>query len=295
MKRLYAVFLFLAAIGWQHLAVAEENTFVKTYSLQWVQAQDISAVATELLGESGKVFTYKTGNELIVSASSNQHEQVAALIKDMDNPTPNVRLDVTINEAETVSDSALGVTGSGDVTVTHNGISSKIKFNPKIRNQKNENVSNIRQTLVVQSGREGYITIGEDIPYADWLFYYGRSWGYFDYAFTLRRIGTSLVAQPQVIGAGPMISITLVPEISGLAGEEHKRFRFIQAATTVTAYDGEPISIGGMSHNSEFYNKFLVGYDAGGKSKSMNITLTPRIVYPGKKTAIDLMSAPPGS
>jgi type II secretory pathway component GspD/PulD (secretin) len=213
------------------------------------------------------------------------HNQLSALLKDIDRPTPNVRLEVDMNEAGSTIDRGLALKGRGKVIVTGKGSKTHYKFTSEARNRSTKISSNTKQILLVQSGREGQLNIGEEIPYADWLFYYGRSHGYIDqdFQFDRERTGVFLTASPKVIGNGPMISITLTPEIRTLVGKKYKRFRFIRAATTITAHDGQPITIGGSSQNREFYEKFLVGFSNNGSIKSLNITLTPFIKYPDGK------------
>ena len=265
--------------------VFADETHVSTYPLKWADIDQAAEVLQDLMGKNGRVFKYKPRNELIVSASSNQHEQVKALLESLDRPLPNVRLDVDMNMSMSGSDTAFGIEGSGKVIIKPGPNATHFKFTPKARHQTTTGVNNTRQTLVVQSGREGHLHIGEIIPYADWLFYYGKSHGYidWDFNFTYRPIGASLIAQPEVIGQGPLLTVTLTPELTVLVGDEHKRFRFTKVATTVTGTDGQPISLGGLTNSNEFYRKFLVGYDSNGKVKTTRITLTPHISYPGTK------------
>lgn len=266
-------------------ACADTNTYVSTYPLKWANLDQIAEVVQDLIGESGKVYKYTSGNELIISASSNQHQQVSTLIKSLDLPVPNVRLDIDMNLDTKSSDTGLGLEGSGKVIIKPGRNGTQFKFTPKARYQTTHSIDNTRQILVVQSGREASLHIGEIIPYADWLFYYGKSHGYidFDFNFTYRPIGASLIAEPRVIGKGPLLTITLTPELTVLVGDEHKRFRFTKVSTTVTGTDGQPINLGGLSNNSEFYSKFLVGYDSSGSVKTTSIILTPHITYPGVK------------
>lgn len=273
---------FLLAVAFLSTAAADSKLTVKTYPLKWVRASELLETVNSLIGDKGKAFTIKTGNEFIISTTDDLHAQIKQLIKDLDRPRPNVQINVTMNETGHTTDRGVALKGNGKVVVTGKGAKTHYKFTSEARNRTTKISSNTKQILLVQSGREGQLHIGEEIPYADWLFYYGRSHGYIDqdFVFDMQRTGVFLTASPTVIGNGPLISITLTPEIRTLIGKKHKRFRFTRVATTVTAQNGQPMKIGGSAQNREFYEKFLTGFSSNGSIKSLNITLTPFIKYP---------------
>lgn len=263
-------------------ATAEETPTVKIYPLKWAHAEEMLESISTLIGENGKAFKYSAGNELIVSTTADLHTQVSSLIKDLDHPSPNVLIDITINETGKTYDSGFEVKGSGKVVSKNKGSKTHFEFSPEVRNQTTIENSNMMQSLLIQSGREGSLYIGEEIPYADWLFYYGKSHGYINpnFQFETKRTGGILVASVQVIGTGPLISITLTPEIRTLVGKTYRRFRYTGVSTTVTASDGQPFALGSSSENREFYDKFLTGFSRNGRIQSLNITLTPHIKFP---------------
>jgi type II secretory pathway component GspD/PulD (secretin) len=263
-------------------ANSEDDLTVKTYPVKWVRATDVLEPINTLIGAKGKAFKYSAGNELIVSTTVDLHKQISTLLKDLDHPVPNVRLDIVMGETGKTVDSGLGVKGSGKVIVSKKGVKTHYDFKPYARHQTTTETLNTRQSILIQSGREGTLHIGEEIPYADWLFYYGRSHGYIDrdFQFETKRTGALLVANAQVLGSGPLISITLTPELRTFVGKKYRRFRFTKVSTTVTARDGQPITIGGGGRNREFYNKFLTGFSRTGNIRSLNITLTPHIINP---------------
>jgi type II secretory pathway component GspD/PulD (secretin) len=262
------------------IANTEDELTVKTYPVKWVRATEVLEPVNILIGGKGKAFKYSAGNELIISTTDALHKQIATLLKDLDHPVPNVRLDIVMGETAQTVNSGLGVKGSGKVVVSKKGVKTHYDFKPTARHQTTTETLNTRQSILIQSGREGSLHIGEEIPYAEWLFYYGRSHGYidWDFKFETKRTGALLVANAQVLGSGPLISITLTPEIRTLIGKKYRRFRFTKVSTTVTARDGQPITIGGGGQNREFYNKFLTGFSRTGNIRSLNITLTPHIM-----------------
>lgn len=264
------------------IAAQDESRVVRTYALEWANAREIYAAVNELLGDKGRAFKNNSANRLIVATSSNLHIRVESLLRELDVPVPNVRLDVIMTGAERSTDIGLDISVSNPVKITHRGNAAHFEFSPNIRAQTTRMESRTQQTLVVQSGKEGVINVGDDIPYAEWLYYYGCNHGYIntDLDFRTERIGSSLIATPQVIGTGPLVLVTLVPEIRMLSDGKYRHFRFARAATTVTARNGQPITIGGTAQNRKFYDKFLAGFTADGNITSTQIILVPHISYP---------------
>jgi len=165
--------------------------------------------------------------------------------------------------------------------VTPKGAGYKVKLNPKFKNQSGTTSENARQTLLIQSGLEGRIFVGEDVPFADWLIAQAQQWGYVNVPLTqefkMRPIGSSLVVLPQ-IGAGGLVTVTLTPELSCLVeGDKLQRVRYTKVATQVTIRDGATIDLGGVKKDNSFYNRFLMGMGSGGTRSSVQIQLTVHI------------------
>ncbi|OVE75217.1 hypothetical protein BVX97_05240 [bacterium E08(2017)] len=260
----------------------EEETYVKTYPVQWNTIDGLHDTISEFIGDKGKVFKYSSGNEFIISTTEHWHKQVDTLLKELDKPVPNVRIEVTMSEAGSSRDSGFGVKGSGKVLVSRKGGNAHFQFTPEARNQSTTMSSITKQTLLIQSGRSGSLHVGEEIPYAEWLFFYGRDHGYIasDVQLETEKTGAMLEASPQVIGSGPLINITLTPVLRTLVNGRHRHFRFTGASTTVTASHGKPVQIGGVGRHRDLYDRLLTSYSSSGGTKSTSITLTPFINFP---------------
>jgi len=260
-----------------------EKTYFKTYPLQTSDIDLTQQVLKELLGDKRQVFYQKQQNQIIVSATAEEHKQIEAVLADINVPSPNVQLDIVTTLVGSSSDTRLGAKGgSGNVQVTKDGTKVHYKIKPEARAQSAGASSLTKQTLVVTSGKEASLTVAQEVPFYEYIIQKGKDWnlieGVIEKDILTERTGAFLVARPQVIGTGPMINVTLIPEIRVLVGTKRQRIQFTRVQTTVTVRDGETITLGGVGEIGDFYDKFLVGLDEGGNRKSMSITLTPHIM-----------------
>ncbi len=234
----------------------------------------------EALGREEGILQRPTPSGLVVTGTDDEHRVVEALLRELSAPAPNVRIVVASASHAVSRDARTGATGSGKVAISRDGPKTTYKFRGHARNLMAGQSGLTQQTLTVQSGREGLLQVYEEVPFYERLVWYGTN----RLDMTIERdmirekTGAFLVVQPTVIGRGPLLSITLVPEIRELTGTRRRRIRFARMATTVTARDGQTIRIGGLGETREFYDLFLVGRGAHGDTRSLDITLTPHIM-----------------
>ncbi|MCK5850553.1 MAG: hypothetical protein KAH23_06520 [Kiritimatiellae bacterium] len=260
-----------------------EKTFFETYPLRIADSDGIVEVVKAVVGEKGRVIYYKRGNELIVSTSKKEHAEIAVLLEKIHANTidthkyPNIRIDVDF--IENIKTKHHGVNSGFDdgVVVSRKG-KTKVKFKPSVRGQSLGGMSNVRQTIVVRSGRSARIKIGEEVPYYDWLMEFGVNGGVIEQVFEMREVGSSLVVEATLIGDGPLIDVKLVPELSGLVNGQVNRIQYRKLATEVTIRNGSTMTIGGLSKNENFYKHFLAGAERGGLSSGLNVKLTASVV-----------------
>lgn len=274
------VLLAAAAVFSGEEAKAAERTYVRSYPLLSSDVELMTQAIKELVGLKRSILYNKADNSLIVTGTTEEHQQIGLIMQEINVPSPNVRIDVKTTTVGTSRDASAGVKGSGNVVITKDGAKTKYTFKGHARNQLSGRSGMTQQTLVVQSGKEASLEVSTEVPFYEYLIWYGtNNWQMtIEQDMIREKVGAFLVAQPTVIGRGPMVNITLTPEIRELVGEKRRRIRFSKVATTVTARDGETITIGGLGEAQEFFDKFLVGASSGGETKSMSVTLTPHIM-----------------
>jgi len=264
---------------WSANAGADDRE-LEIYPLYSPDAAAIINVVESTIGPSGKVIYDKSGSRLLVLADREAHVDVAAIMKKVNVPPVNVRINLVMRDEGRITDSGFAIRGSGEVVVTPDDTDVNVSVRPEVRSRSTRTGRNTRQSLLIQSGTEGVLKVGAEVPFLHWLTNYGVNRGYIVEHVEMREVGAFLRVQARVIGDGPLISLKLTPELSGLAGEGQQQVKFTHLSTDLTVRDGQTISLGGLEEDSEFYRKFLVGVDSRGNRRELRISVTPTIEAP---------------
>ncbi len=229
------------------------------------------------VGDEGNVTPDPVHQRLLVATTPERHAQIADLMRKLAVPARNVLIEVAIDSAGNQDQSEFSVSGSGDINLGSGGIGGTIKLQPKIINQTTTMTGREVQTLLVSSGREASLRVGESVPYLQWFNEYGFNYGWNMPQLAWQEVGSFLVVQPTVIGDGPLVRIKLTPELRGLVDGKPEHLRFTAVSSEVVVSDGQSVSLGGLDQNRDFYDRFLVGVARNGGTQSLNVRLTPRI------------------
>jgi type II secretory pathway component GspD/PulD (secretin) len=277
MKRTWLASLLGLSLWTAH---AEEAQKLVLYPLSNASTQDIVEVVRMLTGPEGKIFYDRAGSRLGVWTTPEKQSQVAELMKELNVPPMNVKLDIVFNKVSRKSTQRASIEGDVDVKVEKDGTKTKYKIKPRVENMVSSGDGVTRQMLMVRNGGEARMMVGEEVPFAEWIVQLGRDWGYITQEFETRNVGASLVLHAQVIGTGPAIALTLTPELSNLVDGKANRIAFTRVATALTVQEGQPFTIGGLAENQEFYDRFLVGIGHQATEGSVQITGTAWIMKP---------------
>jgi hypothetical protein len=271
----------LVALGASCLsAVAAAQAEMKIYPLSVPDAEDVIEAVKLVAGPDAKVVHDKASSRLFVFATPEAHRQVGELLKEANVPLRNVRIEVVMDDAGGSRDAGIGATGGGEVLVTPGGASYRARVSPYARARTTTTTSSVQQTLMVRDGGEASIRVGQDVPFAETLVNYGRQWGYIEQRVVMQSVGASLKFSPRIVGDGPLITVKVTPELSGLADGHMQTIHYTRAASEVTVREGEPFTLGGLGEDREFSSKFLVGVDRQGTQRQLQIRLTAHIVRP---------------
>ncbi len=284
MNNLWRVSLcFVIFSGLMLKASASENApqELVVYPIGFADGPNSVEVIKSVLGNDIHVVYDRISRKLLVLASSNQHAAVAMLVKQMDVPLKNVSVTVTFKRTDDRDHASSSLTGGGQVIRTpQGGMRTTVRLTPSLVNQQSEMTSSAKQQLLVSSGKQASLAVGEEVPYIDWLMEYGFHNRIITQRVNWQRVGSFLVIEPTIIGEGPMIRVKLTPELSGLVDNSPYRTRFDTVSTEVIVSDGIPFTLGGAGQNQEFYSRFLIGVDRSGKRENLNIEMTARILSP---------------
>lgn len=268
------------ATAWLMLAgaalFAQPATKLEMYHLNGADPEFVLEAVRFLVGPDGNAIVDSTGQRLLVVTTPDRHAQISDLLKKFAPPTRNVLVEVRMNPVGRASETEASAEASGAFTIERDGIGGTVRLRPRVQHQSGAIESSVVQTLLVGSGREASLRIGEQVPYLEQILEYGARFGVVHSRIEWRDVGAFLNVQPTILGDGPQIRIRITPELRRLdrGGE---RIRFTQLATEIIARDGETISLGGFGQHAQFYNYFLIGGRRGGAAESLQILLTPRI------------------
>ena len=271
MKRT-GLILFLAIAS----ARAEENRF-EIYPLGLADGAPIELMARSIVGDDGTVTLDTRNQRLLVMATDDEHRKIADVVGKAAIAPRNVRIEVSFAGAQSSREREASVSGNVGVQREDGVTRTRWKIQPRVVDRTVIENANARQQLLVASGREGRLLVGEQLPYLTWLIDYGIQHGVIREQLQWRDVGSFLIVEPTVIGDGPLIRVRVIPELSGTVNGAPWRTRYAGVATEVTVSDGETVTIGASDRNRDFYERFLIGVRSGGAAERQTITLTPRI------------------
>ncbi|OGV60122.1 MAG: hypothetical protein A2283_19450 [Lentisphaerae bacterium RIFOXYA12_FULL_48_11] len=281
MRSIIQIFMLGGLLSLSSQAYPQDDTIVKTYPLVISDTNSIIEAVKAITADKAKIYFYHPNNELIISATSNQHSAITSLLKEINIPSPNVRVDVVFLQAGQEVDFALGTSSEQKPKVTRKGNTLQFDITPRIRGQSTTTMNNNSQTVVVKNGKQASIFMGTAVPFYLWLVDFAVKWQYvniIEQKFEMKQVGSALVVEPHILNRGPLISVILTPEISGVIDGKPHRIQFSRIATEVTVSSGHPVTIGTFGKNSQFYDKFLVGIDRHGNNQSIQVRLTATII-----------------
>lgn len=253
----------------------------KTYELGLADPSNAMDVVTSLIGTNGKAFYDAATRRLMVLAPSNSQGRVAGIMRQLNVPPRNIRIEVRYRGQNVSTEKEASVSGRGAVVFGNGPNRSRIHIQPRLTDSSTTMNSSTAQQLLVLSGRQASIFVGETVPYIDWIMEYGIRSGLIAEQVAWQQVGATIVVEPLVIGDGPTIRVRLTPELSGLVNGNPCRTRFTTVATEVVVSDGVPFRLGGLNENKDFYSRFLVGGDRSGNRQTLDIELTAHIVPVG--------------
>lgn len=250
---------------------------VKVYRVYNAEPDEIIDVIKIMVPDAENLTIQTAGKKLVAKGSAEQHRIIREMLRELDTPPQNVRIDVQFNTTARNSAREAGIQQTGPIIINNNGISGSAEV--RLNHQNTSRRENVTQSLVASSGHHASLHVGETVPYLTWLHEYGRRWGYIrETEIEWQDVGSFLVMEPTILG-NSLIRIRLTPELSGrLKNGERQTIQFTRVATEIIVKDGATVSIGGFSENKEFYSKFLIGRSHNENSTITDITLTPSIL-----------------
>lgn len=264
------------------LPATGDGTVIGVYTVRFADPEETARLLTALITPAGKAETpavQSTGRQLVVRASAAQHIEIEAVLRDLDRPPRNVRIEVHIDRKEDRSAREASIRPRGPVVVDRDGV--RIPLGGRLQHQDTQSTERVVQHLVVMDGGRASLRVGESVPWLRWIEEYSFRHGYIrTHRIEWVDIGSFLSIEPEVLGDG-WIRVRIVPTLSGRDGSGARQsIRFTEVATEVIARDGQTIRLGGFSQDEEFHSRFLVGRSGGHDQIVTDLTLTPTLIDP---------------
>ena len=257
-------------------ALAGEMTTV-VYPIVFGDIDALEAFADVVVGEDGHVVQDRAGRRLIVVTTVAKHAALDQVFGTADAQVGNVRIQVQFRETGRDEERVVALRPEGEVIFGPGGPRGDFGLRAEWVETRTDTRADTRQTLLAASGREATLRVGERVPYIDWITEYGWHGGYTETRVQWQDVGAFLAIQPTILADGHTVHVRLTPELRGQVDGQPQRVRFAEMATEVLVGNGQTLSIGGLTQDSEFYSRFLIGIDRSGTTRSLDIELTPFI------------------
>jgi len=271
----------LSVVGacWFSLVATAGNPLnrFEAYPVGFADPDTVERMAKAIVGDDGTALVDPKTHRLFVLATEEEHARLKDMVASLSAPPRNVRIEVAFTGRAELREREASISAGGAVVAGGGDVRGRIRIQPKVIDSLSRSSSDVTQTLLVASGREGVLEIGERVPHLEWFEAYAMRHGYLGARVDWQHVGSRLVVEPLIVGDGPTIRVRLTPELSGRVDGQPLRTRFARVATEVVVQSGQSFRIGGLDQDAEFYRRFLVGAGRSGRQEALEITLTPRI------------------
>lgn len=271
--------LWLGCWGFAWSAPAPAGQSFSTYPVGAADPEVLLEAVQAAAGPEAHVSYDARQQRLLVLAPPEQQARIAELVQAAAPAPVNVRIEVRWRGRERRLQDEVGLSG-GVGLVREPGLRhTTIHLEPRIQQETVQSSSDVQQILVVASGREALLRVGEEVPALDWLMEYGVHQGLLAQRVVWQEVGAFLVVQPWVL-ENRLVRLRMIPELRGLAGGHSQAVRFASAATEVVVPDGQPYALAGLRQAHEVLDRFLIGQSSQANEGSLDITVTPRVLTP---------------
>jgi hypothetical protein len=283
LRRLLALAVFTAAVflpaASGRAAAVDSGRVSRVYRLGVAEPRVAHDLVEGLISRDGRVVLDEGHNTLIVLDSPEIQAAVAEALQGLQAPLANVRVETRIVDHETGEEAGVSASGQLLLTVPDFGVRSDVVFDVDSARAAKRRSS--KQFIVVASGREASIAVGQEIPYQRWFLRYGKEHGVVEAEVKWKEVGSRLAVLPTVIDGGRKVRLRVVPEISYRKGKRREEIAFAGAATELVLAEGEERPIGGSEENEEFYRRFFSGYDRQRRVRRVDIFVRAKILTDG--------------
>jgi hypothetical protein len=239
----------------------ESRLDVVTYDVELTDVHAAAEAIRPLLSPAGRVVEDERNHRIIVVDVPEVHLTVREALRRVEVSARNIRLAVTFRWQATSDRLAVQVQPRpGTVVLEGDAAQSR-------------STTTARQELLVLSGGRASLKIADEIPYAEWFWTWGLGRGLWAQGTRWRDVATGMDVEPLALSGGN-IRVRLTPYFEYTIDSRRQATRVHALSTEVVTRDGEEMNLGGVpAHDSDFRERFLIGYNRERGTSQASITL----------------------
>jgi type II secretory pathway component GspD/PulD (secretin) len=265
LKGIVLLFL-LAALAFPSAALAE----IKVLTLRHVPPGKVLPVVRELLNGSGKISHWE--NRLIINASKDEIATIEEVLRQIDVAPVMVRISVRAENRHARAGNRIGVAvlqagETGRAPTGREPGSSGTGLSPGEGRRLGNAVEETEYHLRVRDGGQGFILMGESVPYVRELLFLARRHAGYGQSVDFQAINTGFWVRPVL--EGDYVTLDIRPHLegfqknsSGVAGLP-SILEMQALVTTVRIPLGQWVDLGGILRESDEISRAIVSWRAG--------------------------------
>jgi Bacterial type II and III secretion system protein/Bacterial type II/III secretion system short domain len=271
MKKLVLILLFVCT------NVFAETEF-KIFSLQHRFANDLLPIVEPMVGPDGTANAIDS--QLIIRASPQRMQEIAALVAQMDAARVNRKITVnTSNNMQTQRESveASGSTKVGKVTVSNDRRTQNSNRPNSGRVEIENNNSNTRQTsnqfINVLDGERAFIRVGQLVPFTQEWVTITRRYIQVDRFTDWREVATGFAVRPRTIAnaENKQVELEITPRIAKLNNQGYIDFE--ELTTVIRTSLGSWVDIGGTMQQNDEVSRKILGRQSVSSQQNSNLSV----------------------
>lgn len=261
-------------------AAFAQSAEMRIFQLNNRPAAGTVEMVRQVLNPTGTVLAEERLNKLIVKDTPDALQRVASLLEQIDQPAPQVRIQVNFSGGGPSSGYSAGVgAGTGGRVAGTAGV-----YNT-------DSSVTASQNLLVMSGEKGRIMVGQDIVSVQPYWAYANNLGLVPPGLLFQTVSTGFQVEPIVVGDNIRLKVT--PWISYQSPNGPGQLEFADSASTLNVKNGDTVmlssgtqtrsasssGVSGQGRGTPRGNAFglILGGDGFSQTGGMSISLTARI------------------
>ncbi|MDH4101256.1 MAG: hypothetical protein OEV28_11875 [Nitrospirota bacterium] len=251
----------------------------RIFELKYLNAEEAESLLKPFLSPRGTISSYKGTNALIIKDTARVLNRIEVLLKELDVRPKQVRIKVRYVDEKEIKN--LGIDIRWSYRDRHWSVGNPVRpessegvnIEAILRQETTTTLRGGESDLLVMSGQRGRISVGRNIPYEEWFYWFSRQYGYYEKNVRFKNVTTGFIVEPRV--KGETIGITIIPEVAYSADREGGVIEYRRMATTIDVENGQSVILGSSSEDRDAaIEHFLGGAGSSAQKTGFSMVLT---------------------